>query len=62
MELRILAESLDLLRRVPNCRVICGCTMWTVEAEIAQVDALKVSNFAVLRKKHRSRGLDHHQQ
>lgn len=50
VELRILSERLDLARRVLDCRVVCRMSLWSIETEIAQEDALEMSDLAVLGK------------
>lgn len=48
VQLEALAEGVELAGRVLNCRVICCTSLGPVEAQIAEVDASKVSESAVL--------------
>lgn len=54
VQVSILTERDGLVRRVLNCRVIGRLPSRAVEAQIAQVDASKVSNPPVLGQQERS--------
>lgn len=50
VQLGAVAEGVELAGRVFNGRVICGPSLWAIEAQVAKVDASKVSDLAVLRE------------